>query len=1108
MSQPNGTTDAIAAKVAGSVAAAISTFGAAVKPRLRGPGEPEDQMRGPLEALLQMVGASLGVALVPHGESSLSDLRVRPDYAIEINGAVVGYLEVKAPGKGANPLLWPKTSHDRQQFEKLSRLPNVLYTDGQEWGLYRAGERVDQIARLHGDIRHAGSQLAPVDTTLARILTAFLTWEPVPPRTLRQVVDSVAGLCRLLRDEVAETLAREATAPPGSPTPFTALAGDWRELLFPAATDAEFADGYAQTVTFALLLARVDGIDFTGRRVDEIARLLGKQHSLMGRALDVLTDDTLGQMALTVDTLVRVVGVVDWSRFESTKRDPYLYLYEHFLEVYDPELRKASGSYYTPPDVVAAMTRLTEEVLRSRLGYPLGYASDGVVVVDPAMGTGAYLLDIIERAADTIEDEEGTGAVPARLRQMAKRIIGFERQTGPYAVAELRGSEAFRRHHATLPADGLRLYVADTLDNPYVEQDKHIFAALEPIARSRRAANSVKRDEPVLVVIGNPPYKDRAARIGGWIEAGNPAIGQRAPLNDFRAEGQGRYEYVLSNLAIYFWRWAAWKVFDAHPEAPAGVIAYISTAGYLTGPGFAGMREHLRRQADEGWVIDLTPEGQRPPVNTRIFPGVAQPLAIGIFVRYGQPNPDSPAEVHYTALEGLQHVKFERLSNLSIHDPEWVDCATGWQDPFTPAGAAMWTALPAVADLLPWQPLGCKPNRGWVYSPDPQTLQSRWKALVAAKPRERKTLLKETTDRHVTSKVSPLPGGHVFNGTIADEPSNAAAPELRKVGYRSFDVQWILPDNRLTDRPRPELWAAAGPAQVFATEQHSQPLTGGPGLTFTAHLPDTHHYNGRGGRVLPLYRDDKAAAPNNAPGLLDYLRTRLGATVSPEDLMAYIAAVVAHDGYTQRYRADLETPGVRVPLTGNPELWHRAVQVGGEVLWLHTRGERYADSAQGRPAGPPRLPADRRPKVTAPIPDTPDEMPEQPAYDPDTRTLVVGLGRISPVSPEVWTYEVSGMRVVRKWFGYRQGRATNRRSSPLDDIRPDHWLPDYTTDLLDLLQVLQRVVDLEPVQADLLAEIVDGPLITVADLTAAGVFPVPPLARKPGRPDGAQDALI
>lgn len=1076
-----------AGEIAAAVEAAVGAFGDAVKPRLAGPGEPEDQMRGPLETLLASVATALGVSVVPHGETSLSELRVRPDYAIAVGGALIGYIEVKAPGKGADPTKWAASSHDYQQWTKIKGLPNVLYTDGTEWALYLDGERVGNVVRLSEDVRTAGAALRPTDNRLAEILTTFLQWKPLTPTTIFGLVKSVAGLCRVLRDEVVETLAAEKKQSKKSQRPFTSLAKDWRELLFPRATDFEFADGYAQTVTFALLLARVDGVDFTGKRVDDIASELGKTHSLMGRALDLLTDESLGSLTLTVDTLLRVVGVVDWGRFAHHKRDPYLYLYEHFLDVYDPELRKETGSYYTPPEVVDAMARLTEELLQNGLDRPLGFASDDVVVVDPAMGTGTYLLNIIERAAETTAREEGEGAVPARMQRMSQRTIGFEIQTGPYAVAELRAHEAFARHNAKPPKDGLRLYVADTLDNPWGDT-AHIFAAYEPIARSRKAANRIKRDEPVLVVIGNPPYRDKAKGWGGWIEQGDKS--HAAPLDDFRAAGKGRLEYVLSNLYVYFWRWATWKVFDHHANHPTGVISFITTTGFYTGPGFAGMREYLRRTADEIWAIDLTPEGHRPPVNSRPFPKVQQPLGITIAIRYGEPDPTTPARIHYTALSGTRADKFAGLGGLRLDGSEWSDCGTDWQAPFSPAATAQWAAFPALIDLFPWQDRGCKPNRSWVYAPLPETLRARWETLSReTNPEERRNLLKVTSDLGLDSKKQPLPG------QVTSEPLSVQVgplPKLQRVGYRSFDHQYLIADRRVIDRPRPDLWRCWSEAQVYITEQHDQPISDGPALTFTGLIPDEHHYAGRGGRAIPLYKDAAASIANVTPGLLAVLSDALGLGVTDEDVLAYVAAVAAHPAFTERFAADLETPGVRVPLTRDPDLWCEAVALGRRVVWLHSRGSRYVDPSDHRPAGAPRLPDERRPRVLTPIPTDPDEMPSDLVREGDAIRL--GDGLIGPVSEEVAQYSVAGMNVLKKWAGYRKKRPAARWSSPLSDIIPTSWPAEFTTDLLDLIQTLQLLCDIEGDQSRLLGQILTSPLVTVTDLTTSSVLPPPPLA--------------
>jgi hypothetical protein len=261
------------------------------------------------------------------------------------------------------------------------------------------------------------------------------------------------------------------------------------------------------------------------------------------------------------------------------------------------------------------------------------------------------------------------------------------------------------------------------------------------------------------------------------------------------------------------------------------------------------------------------------------------------------------------------------------------------------------------------------------------------------------------------------------------------------------------------------------------------------------------HFNGRGGGVLPLYRDAVGIAPNIAPSLLKLIAQRLSANVTAEDFLAYVAGTAAHLGYTERFAEELKTPGVRIPLTADKELWAEAVALGREVLWLHTYGERYADPAQGRPAEPPKLPPDQRPKVTVTIPDTVEDMPEEISYNAETQILHVGAGEIHPVLPQVWAYEVSGMNIVKKWFGYRKKNPAGRRSSPLDGITPERWPARFTTELLELLNVLGRCVDLEPRQADVLARVCAGPLISITDLEQGKVLPVPSNAKKPLPPE-------
>jgi hypothetical protein len=1097
---------------------AVSRFGSVIASRFAtGAGEPEDLLRGPFEGLLDDLAAIAGISpVVVAGEHHLTDERVRPDYAVHVAGALVGFAEIKAPGKGVDTARY--RGHDKRQWERLSCLPNVLYTDGQSFALYRDGDRVGSVARLVGDVETSGARLTVDDDSLVTVVGEFLSWKPVSSRRPQELALTLARLCRLLRAEVEELLTTE--------TALEALAEDWRRLLFPEADDSEFADGYAQTVTFALLLARTEGIEFVGRSLHDIAEGLGERHTLMGQALNVLTSSVvLREQAISVRTLQRVLSVVDWSRLSRGDPASWLYFYETFLEGYDPKLRRATGSYYTPVEAVDPMVRLVDDLLRTRLGHDQGFASPGVTVVDPGVGTGTFLFRVMDRIADAVSEQDGPGAVGPRLRQAAERLIGFELQAGPYSVAEVRLSTEFARLGAPLGRRALRVYLTDTLANPN-EAEEHLPVIYAPIAESRTSANQVKREEPVMVVLGNPPYRERSYGDGGWIEQGDLRVPGRtsananeravrnaarraallargsAPLAAFlppRDWGVGAHVKHLYNPYVYFWRWATWKVFEGHPT-DKGVVAFITVAGFLNGPGFARMRDYLRRTSDELWVIDCSPEGHQPEVATRIFQGVQQPVCITIALRDGSTNAETPAPVRYRSVTGRREDKFAALAEIEFDDG-WVDCPSEWRAPFLPAGGANWLALPALDDLLAWSGSGTMPGRTWVIGPSPAILKERWRRLVSAPLDQKGNLLHEhSRDRRIDTTLSEnLPGYPPVSGALASE--HGACPEPLRYGNRSFDRQWIIPDKRVINQPNPSLWAVReARAQVFLTASHDRTPTGGPALTATSLVPDLHHYHGRGGRAWPLWLDAEGMIPNVVPGVLDLLGERLGRAVDGRAFFAYIAAVTASPAYTVRFARDLLTPGLRLPLTADRSLFEETVSVGERVLWLHTYGERFDDSPADRPSGPPRVDVARRPRVVTTIPDDEEGMPEAIDYEATTRELLIGAGRIGPVEASVWTYEVSGMKVLKHWFDRRKREPDGRRSSPLDAVVNTTWDPDWTSELLETLNVLTLLIDLEPTQAALLERIMSGPLITLDDLVRSGVTVVErPTPAAPGR---------
>ncbi|MDQ0830007.1 hypothetical protein QF032_001851 [Streptomyces achromogenes] len=361
---------------------------------------------------------------------------------------------------------------------------------------------------------------------------------------------------------------------------------------------------------------------------------------------------------------------------------------------------------------------------------------------------------------------------------------------------------------------------------------------------------------------------------------------------------------------------------------------------------------------------------------------------------------------------------------------------------------------PQLADLMPWSVAPPRLGRGWPTAPDPACLKARWDALLKAEGPDREALFEPTRSRTLHTAVGQLPGRS--GGTERLARAFGPCPEPVRVLAAPFDEQWLIPDHRLLDAARPELWRVADDAQVFVVET---PQTTARPLLATSVLPLL-----RPGRIRPLYRRPGGVEPNLAPGLPDLLR-RLGHSPDPVDFLAWTLTAVR--------------PDLTVPLTRDRELWAHGVESGRRVLWLLRRhGER------------PKLPGGRRPYVRAPIPARPLTL----RYDRDEEALLLDEGRVSPVPPEAWDAESEpGVRVLERWFAART--AQEAEPGTLAAIRPAAWQQTWTSELLELITVLALLAEVGARRAESAAA--DPDTVTAAELRAAGVLPVPDAARHP-----------
>ncbi|MFE3602672.1 type ISP restriction/modification enzyme [Streptomyces sp. NPDC059142] len=380
---------------------------------------------------------------------------------------------------------------------------------------------------------------------------------------------------------------------------------------------------------------------------------------------------------------------------------------------------------------------------------------------------------------------------------------------------------------------------------------------------------------------------------------------------------------------------------------------------------------------------------------------------------------------------------------------------------------------PPLGELMPWSTPPLRLGRPWVLAPDAGSLTARWDRLVRAGDAEREALFGVTRSRTPRSAVAALPGQATGTGRFARETGRC--PEPLRVAHGPFDEQWLIPDHRLIDAARPELWRVADARQLFAVEQGYVPQAGaGPALLVSAVLPDGHAPAGRPGRIRPLYRRPGGREPNLAPGLTELLTARLGREVGAEDVLAWAVA------------AAVPSPaGTVVPLTADPGVWASGVELGRRMTGIQLRGAHGGER--------PRLPGGRRPYVRAAVPDRPGSL----AYDAAEETLCVGTGRISPVPAGAWEFTVGGVRMLELWFERRARPTEPPEPGTLEAIRPAGWPREWTSELLELITVLALLAEVRPLQRKLLAEAGAGATVGRAELRTAGVLPVRAAARRP-----------
>ena len=550
-----------------------------------------------------------------------------------------------------------------------------------------------------------------------------------------------------------------------------------------------------------------------------------------------------------------------------------------------------------------------------------------------------------------------------------------------------------------------------------------------------------------------------------------------------RDHGAGIHLKSLYNDYVYFWRWAIWKLFEKQQQG--GIVTFITPSSYLAGPGFIGMREYMRQTFDEFWVIDLEGNNLGPRKSPNVFK-IQIPVAIGIGVRGREMSPDVPAVVKYIKIAAdSQEEKLAKISEISkFEDINWQRCPDDWHSPFLPVGDSKFFDWPGLDQIFPWSSPGIQYKRIWPIGESKRLLETRWSRFCSSNQRLRSNLFKETGYRNIDTKVNDV-FGNPIESLIQCTPTSKVPP-ITDYGYRFLDRQYVIIDNRLADRIRPSLIQVHSRNNFYLVSMNSMSPDSGPMIIATSNLPDLHFMWGGGKDVIPVFRNSDCTEPNITGGFLSKLAEHFDAPVSEMELVSYIYGVLAGQSYTQTFWEELSIPGARVPITKDLQLFKTAAKLGSELIWLHTFGEQFSDEKGSTiPKG--------KAKVIRAISDQIGDYPTEFKYNSTTQEITIGTGVLGPVAPEVWQYSVSNTRIIDSWLGYRMKKRRGRSSSPLDDIRPQQWIPRMTDELRRLISIIEATLRIDKKLSSVLSEIASGSCFKASELPTPQVHErVPP----------------
>jgi hypothetical protein len=813
-----------------------------------------------------------------------------PDYKLKTSqGYLIGYIEAK--GLGAH---LPEIEQTEQIERYRSSGKRFVLTNHLEFILFdyasdgKAIVRTDSVRLLSEKAFRKGQSPQDADVkALYRLFDRFLKEARPDISTPKELAERLAASARHIRDLLIETYAAE-----GESDDLHNLKAAFEETLLPDLTPEQFADMYAQTLTYGLFAARVNHRGPELLTLDNAWHDIPKTNPFLRTLFESVTGSALEDKPYrwVIEDLVHLLNALDMHAIlegfgkRTAQQDPIVHFYEDFLAEYDPELREKRGVYYTPEPVVSFIVRSVDHLLKERFGLAEGLAdrstvtytvkrngkeytekSHKVLILDPACGTGTFLYFVVDLIRRRFMERREAGMWQGYVRDhLLPRIFGFELLMAPYAMAHLKLGmqlagfdlpESQRKDwaYAFDVEERLGIYMTNTLEEPR-PLGKPFPGFWRVIAQEANAAAHVKRDLPILVVLGNPPYSGHSANKGPWIDSllkGSYYYVDGQPLGEKNPKW-------LQDDYVKFIRWGQWRI----EQSGAGILAFITNHGYLDNPTFRGMREKLLKSFSEIYLLNLhgnAKKRERVPEDVQRALGIGeqdenvfdiqQGVAIGIFVK--EPEKSGPAKVFYADLWGVRERKYQWLLEHDVNHTEWEELSS--QAPFylfVPQERARLADHESgwkITEIMPVNSVGIVTSRDdFVFDFDKTALEGRIKDFLNPRKsdQELRNYLRDKDKLDVSKARQEIQKASWSNLVV-------------QCLYRPFDTRYLFYHDAVIERSRRDVMRHMLAGENLALCVGRQGQVVGPGewtLAFCAkHIVDFNMFY-RGGNVnIPLY---------------------------------------------------------------------------------------------------------------------------------------------------------------------------------------------------------------------------------------------------------------